>query len=225
MPRAIREAFRVVLVEAQGEVLHQHRPEVRSCAAEKMVEAGVELVLGRKVLALERGVVCLEGGEEIGAEHVLWAGGLRAPRWLEASGLPLSEKGRILVNDRLEVHGQEQVFAVGDAVERVGEESWPRTAYCAVQQGPIAANNVLMDMVGASLDPFEYIHWGDFIRMGERDAILDISGVTLTGALAWTAMRVAHVLLAPTSTKKVALFAEWSNNLLRGSEIGKLPVS
>ena len=225
MPQSVREAFRVVLVEARQEVLHRHGSSVSGYAARRLGEAGVDLVLGQRVAALRQGVAVLESGEELYADHIVWAGGLRAPRWLEGVNLPLSAAGEILVDDDLAVQGLERVFAVGDAVHRVGAEPWPKTAFCAVQQGPIAANNVLMDMVGASLDPFEYIHWGDFIKLGEKDAVLDMGGVTLTGALAWTATRLAHVLLAPTTTKKVALFTEWTNNLLRGSELGRLPVS
>ena len=224
VPDLARKAFRVVLVEPEGEVLPAYSRGLRERARAALLRQGVELILGDKVVSVREGEVGLGNGATIRADHLIWAGGVRPPSWLSGTGLPLNAHGEILVEEDLSVCGLDQVFAVGDSAQRVGGDPWPRTAQRAAQQGPTAANNILMDMVGASLDPFEYTHWGNLIRLGHKDAVFELGRWTLTGSTAWTLVRLAQIALAPTGTKKVALLAEWSNNLMRGREWTRLPL-
>ncbi len=225
LPRAgaqAARAFRVVLVEPRGAALPDFAAPLQARAAGALGRLGVEMIFGDRVEAVSAGEVRLGSGDRIEADHLIWAGGVKAPSWLSGSGLPLTGEGWIEVDDRLcAVDG---VFAIGDAARRRRGEPWPMTAQCAVQQGPVAANNVLMDMVGASLDPFEYAHFGDLIRLGERDGIFQLGGLRLTGPTAWGLIRLAQVMLAPTMTKKMALLGEWMENVVRGHEWTRLPI-
>src|SRR5206468_149723 len=85
----------------------------------------------------------LSGGERIATATVIWAAGIRAAPVAARLGLPTGRSGRLSVAPTLQVPGFPAVFAAGDVALVEGAERLPQVAQVAIQQGALAAENVL----------------------------------------------------------------------------------
>ncbi|MCX9190803.1 oxidoreductase [Carbonactinospora thermoautotrophica] len=129
--------------------------------------AGVELLLGESVAAVEPGAVRLATGVELPADHVVVGIGVRpATGWLAGSGVPLDARGAVVTDEYLRA-GLPGVYAVGDCV------TWPSRRYGvrmhvehwdnALHAPAVAAANLLGDEV--RYDPVPYFWSEQFGRV------------------------------------------------------------
>ncbi len=131
-------------------------PEMGEVLADLHRDHGVRLMLGRKVAgltALDQGAraVLLESGEQVEAEVVVVALGVTPEtRWLENSGLPLSDG--VLCDEHCFAKGTDVVVAAGDIARwdhpvlgtSLRVEHWSN----AVGQAQIAARNLAARLAG-----------------------------------------------------------------------------
>ncbi|MBN1421053.1 MAG: FAD-dependent oxidoreductase, partial [Planctomycetes bacterium] len=143
--------LRVTLVEKAPKVLPPLDPEMAETVHHLLHQHGVELILGRGVAAIrddeDRKCLSLEGGDEIFADLVVLAVGVRPRAELARdAGLEIGDLGGIRVDDRLRT-SDPRIFAVGDAIE-VTDIVTGRPTLCplagpANRQGRIAADNAI----------------------------------------------------------------------------------
>ena len=140
----------VSLVQSGAQLLSSFDIEMANLLAKEMEEHGVKLHFSDRALAFdetgEQIQVHLESGKTLTGDMVILAIGVTPDTaFLRDSGLALTTKGHIIVNDKLETN-LEGVYAVGDAVEVVDFVNGNKTAIPlagpANKQGRIAADNV-----------------------------------------------------------------------------------
>jgi NADH dehydrogenase FAD-containing subunit len=133
----------------------------------------------------------------------------RSPCWLAETGLPLRDDGSIRVEDNLTIPGHHDVFAAGACAARSSGDPWPDTVLTTWQMGDLAADNVRMELVGASHG--HLVPWpiDSVVRLGGNDGRANVLGVPLTGELARTVARMLVAGSIPTVPKKLAVVAEW----------------
>ena len=73
-------------------------------------------------------------------ELLLWATGAEAHVWQRASGLAVSERGFVRIDDQLRSVSHVQVFAVGDCAEWA--QPLPKAGVYAVRMGPVLSRNL-----------------------------------------------------------------------------------
>ena len=114
----------------------RHRwPErsLRLQAFPKRLEARVLQVLKRHRIELQPADAPLPGPS-------LHCTGSRAPSWLQATGLPLDQNGRLLTDHHLQVEGETLIFASGDCAV-IRSDPRPASGVWAVRSArPLAAN-------------------------------------------------------------------------------------
>ena len=89
------------------------------------------------------------------------------------------KRGRILVNEYLEVSEWPGVWALGDcavAPDRETGESHPLTAQHALREGKVAAQNILATIRGHQKKPFLYTMIGRLAPIGKRPGVANILG-------------------------------------------------
>lgn len=205
-----RRHHRVVLIEAQRELLPNFPATARRHARRALERLGVDLHLNTRVTAFDGRDISLADGETLPGEHLIWAGGVEAPGWTRDLGLPLSDEGFVLVEDTLSVPDVEGIFVAGDLAHRRDGLCWPKLAASAAHMGPVAAENVLLDLVGASMRPFDYTHLGHLLRLGRGEGLVLLADERLlTGSLASATAHLARLAQLPTWTKRAALAMEW----------------
>jgi NADH dehydrogenase len=203
----IASALRVVLVEKQHRVLPAMPEELSTLARTHLRDFGMELRLGTAVVDRNANEVELSTGELIAADNFLWCGGIRVPEMIAQAGFEVDAKGRIVIDDTLEVSGHPGVYAVGD-VAGFGDDL-PQTAHVASQQAPVAARNIVAQLSGRAGRRFEYHYHGDMVALGRQNALAYVGETALEGRGARTLYRLVHTAMMPTGVKKAQLLKEW----------------
>lgn len=138
------------IVEAAPHILAPFDDDMVVVAERKLKDNGIKLILNNGVLSfndLENEVeIVLQSGEKITADCVILAVGVTPDTgFLKDSGIELSAKGHILVNNKMETN-IEGVYAGGDAVEVIDFVNGTQTAIPlagpANKQGRIIADNI-----------------------------------------------------------------------------------
>ena len=137
--------------------------------------------------ATPEGIVVAKGEtetEEIIAETVVWAAGVRGNPIIEASEFE-NMRGRVKVRADLRAPGLDDVFVIGDCSLVINEEinrPYPPTAQIAMQQGEMVATNIVR-LIGGRTDlaSFTFDNKGTVCSLGDDDAIGVVFGKKLQG--------------------------------------------
>jgi NADH:ubiquinone reductase (H+-translocating) len=220
---------RILLVEAGPRVLPSF-PETLSTYARRALErAGVEVMVGARVVEVDRSGVRLEDGE-IAAGVVLWAAGVVASPAAAWSGTPADRAGRAVVGPDLAVPGRPEVFVIGDtaAVSSEGRPV-PGIAPAAKQMGRYVSGVISARLAGrAAPPPFRYRHEGDLATIGRRAAVVSVRGVKLTGFTAWLFWSLAHIYFLIGLRNRLIVALNWAFSYLtyqRGARLITEPVA
>ncbi|TFL18661.1 selenide, water dikinase SelD [Jannaschia formosa] len=174
----------VTVIEA-GPGLSGVGPEARRRLRAAMKAYGVALRTEARAIAIAADHVALEEGETIPAAFVTGATGARPHAWLAGSPLP-TEDGFVRVDSRLRVEGRDDLFAVGDCAH-LTHAPRPKAGVYAVRQAPVLHDNLRAALIGmGGLKPYApqkgYLK---LISLGEKKAVAEKAGVTLSGAWLW----------------------------------------
>lgn len=206
------------LFEAGPRLLPDHSEQLAQVAQRTLEELGVRVHLNYVVRAADFESVTLEDGERREMDGVFnCAGRVGIALWGE-QGFAIDEKGRILVDQELRVDQLHGVYAAGDAVAPLPDEPRASNPQVALQQGQLAARNLLADMSGRAKRPFSFEDRGDFVTLGRNNAILELRGLILEGRAAWLANRLYYTALMPRAFQKARLLIDWVARRARVSE-------
>lgn len=112
----LHRGLRVTVVEAAHQVMAPIDPEMAAIVHDALRTAGIDLRLGGEVTEIGAKGVTLASGEEVPADVVVAAIGVRPDTDLaEAAGLEVGERGGIVVDEHHRTSDPE-IYAVGDAV-------------------------------------------------------------------------------------------------------------
>jgi NADH dehydrogenase len=161
---------------------------------------------------------------------VCWTAGVKPAPVVRELGLPLTDAGRIDVDETMRVRGHHNVWAIGDAAAvpdpaANGERACPPTAQHALRQGRLVADNVAAVLGNGQVKPFRYKTQGVFADLGRHKAVAVMRGIKLRGFPAWWAARTYHLLAMPGVGRRVRLVVDWTVGLFFGrtdAELGQL---
>ena len=212
------DGVRIFIIEAGQEILGELDPALRRAASMELATRGIKVITGVRATEVTTDRVKLDDGREIRTENVVWTAGIRPNAKLEDLELPLTERDGVVVDEHLRVPGRPGVWAIGDsaAIPQGDGRLAPPTAQAAVQEGRVAARNVLaaIDRREDRLEEFEYRPLGQLVELGSRFAVNEVMGVRFSGftaALFWRAVYLSK-LESPQNRARVA--ADWILGLL-----------
>jgi NADH dehydrogenase len=226
IPSLARTDQRWVMVEAGPQILPELEPDLASYAAERLRGRGIEIRTSTRLDRIEDGVVHLSGGEAFAAETLVWTAGVRAAPLAVASGFPVDEQGRVVVDRTLRVEGVESAWAAGDVAavpdEHASRGISPPTAQHALRQAKVLADNVAASLEGRSLRPFRYENKGMLCSLGHYRGVANPLGIKLRGFPAWFLHRTYHLFYMPTFARKARIALDWTVALLFPRDIAQL---
>jgi NADH dehydrogenase len=201
---------RVLLVEGSERVLQSFPTELSDAAKHQLERLGVEVVLGRRVEAIDAEGVRI-GEERIAARTVLWGAGVRASPLLTTLDVPLDRAGRVPVRDDLSIDGDDRVFVIGDAAAiAVDGKPVPGVAPAAMQMGRHAGENVLRFLRSEPRRAFRYVDKGSLATIGRRSAVADFGRFRCTGFLAWFLWLAIHIVFLIGFRSRFVVLFEWA---------------
>ena len=197
---------KVVLVEASTEILTGFPQKLAGFAKEKLVERGIDVILdagvtsfnGKEVLlksnsnsdkvllsdsSQQKGHAELVEINSISSRTLVWTAGI-TPTDLIKESLFNTYKGRIKVNEFLQVIEFPEVFAIGDCSTFDPEltmKKFPPTAQLAEAHAKVAASNLKELLKGGTLSKFDYSWKGQSAIIGKRTGIASFFGIIIAG--------------------------------------------
>jgi NADH:ubiquinone reductase (H+-translocating) len=205
---------RVVLVEATDRVLAAFPESLQQEALRRLNRMGVEVKLNTAVANVDGTHVHFKDGSTIEASTVVWAAGVRAAHLADRIGVKQARSARVPIEPTLNLTDHPEVFVIGDMayLEGYGEKkaAYPMIAPVAIQQGKLAAQNLLNRMRGKPQKAFKYFDKGNMATIGRRAAVLDSFGIRLTGVLAWVGWLFVHLMFLVGFRNRVIVFINWA---------------
>ncbi len=210
---------RIVLIEAEIQVLGSFSSESSNEAARALQSLGVEVMLATRIVGVDAQGVTFANASGIGtvaAATVLWGAGVRASPLgaavAEAVGQPLARGGRVSVSDCCTVPEHPEIFVLGDLAEcTIAERTLPGVAQVAIQQGRYAARVILARAAGKRLPgPFRYQDRGSMATIGRRLAVADIGRWRLRGRVAWIAWLGLHLVKIMQWQNRLLVLVQWT---------------
>ena len=223
-PNLTEEMIRVVLVEHGPALLPELDGTLGGYAQEKLSRRGVEIRLDTAVTSMSERGVALSDGTFINTRTLIWTAGT-APNPLLAGLACPKEKGKLIVDENLEIPGRPGVWAVGDCAaicDRQSGKLYPPTAQHALRQGKIVAHNVIATVRGAVKRPFVFSTIGQLAAIGRRTGVANILGVNFSGFIAWWMWRTIYLSKLPRLEKKVRVALGWSLDLFFSKDLVQL---
>jgi NADH:ubiquinone reductase (H+-translocating) len=200
---------RVILLEGSDRVLPPYAPELSAKAQQQLERLGVEVRTGQRVTEIDAEGVDV-GGERILTRTVLWAAGVMGAGFGRALQVPLDRAGRILIQEDLTVPQHPNVFAIGDGACLMQDgKPVPGVAPAAMQEGLHCAKNIRRALQGESLRPFRYRDKGSLSTIGRSAAVADFGSLRLSGAAAWFAWLLLHLMFLVGFRNRVLVLFQW----------------
>jgi NADH dehydrogenase len=212
---------RWVLVDAAPKILAEIPSRLGDYAARELAGRGVELNTSTTLESLDAHEAVLSSGERIPTATLVWTAGVKANPLLGELGLPLDERGRVVVDGTLRVDGREHVWSLGDCA-RVPNAATPGrfdppTCQHALRQARRLAKNLLGDV-----QPYRYRMLGQVATLGRYKGIADILGLRLSGFPGWFVTRSYHLYQLPLLTRKLRVVTDWTVALVFRRDVVEL---
>lgn len=142
----IHRGVNTSVVEAANQVLAPLDPEMASLVAKEMKSQGVNLHLGTSAVEISDKSVVLANGEELSADLVILAIGVRPDISLaKAAGLRIGARNGISV-DRSNLTSDKNIYAIGDVAEKIdsldGSATLVPLANIANRHGRVVADHI-----------------------------------------------------------------------------------
>ncbi len=209
------EDVTLMLVERGTRIMPGIAEDLAAYAQKCLVKSGIEVRLQTSIINATDEGADLEDGAHIPTKTLVWTAGV-GPNPLLAELPCLKEKGRVVADENLELPDYPGVWAVGDSAYAHDPKTgrpYPPTAQYAVKQGKMAAENIAAAINGRPGKPFVFSSIGQFVPLGRRTAIAEISGFKFRGFLAWWLWRTIYLNKLPKLERKIRVALDWTLDL------------
>jgi NADH dehydrogenase len=210
-----------VLVDAAPKILPEIPRKLGEYASRRLERRGIEIHVGTTLESYDGTEAVLANGMRIAARTLVWTAGVRASPLLSELGVPLDERGRVLVDETMRVEGSDSVWALGDctAVKNVKTPGVvdPPTCQHALRQ----ARRLAMNLTGEP-KPYGYRMLGQVATLGRFKGIAEVPGLHLWGFPGWFVTRTYHLYQLPLLSRKLRVVVDWTTALFFRRDIVEL---
>jgi NADH:ubiquinone reductase (H+-translocating) len=214
-PRARLHGMRWILVEATDRVLPEIDVRLAEYAVRELRGRGIEIRLGTTIEAVEADSATLSTGETVPTRTMVWTAGVSPHPSLARLSVPLDDRGRVEVDDRLAVRGMQGVWAIGDcaAVPDPKRGISPPAAQYAIRQAKVVADNLGAELGIGEARRWRYSSRTAFVNLGRYKAVGRLGRFTFSGFLAWWMARTYHLIQIPGAFRKLRAVIDWTVSL------------
>jgi NADH dehydrogenase len=210
-----------VLVDAAPRILPEIPHGLGNYAARELQRRGVDIRVETTLYSVEPHAAVLSDGDRVLTSTVVWTAGVRANPLNDQLGMPVDERGRIVVGPTLQVEAVPHVWALGDGA-RVPNAATPAdfdppTCQHALRQARRLAKNL-----AGEAKPYRYRMLGQAATLGRYKGIAQVPGARLRGFPGWFVTRTYHLYQLPLLTRKLRVVADWTTALFFRRDIAEL---
>lgn len=151
----------ITLVDSEPHILPGvQRPAIRESVARQLVDMGVVIRTGQRVVRAEHRRVVLADDTVLDADLALWAAGIKAPDVLgRLDGLETNRDNQLVVRPNAQTTNDPRIFAIGDccACPQADGSIAPPRGQVARQMGHMVVRNVC-DLLAGRQPRREYVY-------------------------------------------------------------------
>jgi NADH dehydrogenase len=201
--------------------------EKSSLAAEKFLnKLGVTIWKNVRVTNYDGRTVTTNTDLTFETATVIWTAGVQGAAIPGLNSAALVERvERIRVNSFNQVHGYQNIFAIGDIAVMETEyfpQGHPMMAQPAMQQGKLLGENIINLLQNKPMKAFEYNDKGSMATIGRNLAVVDLPQYHFSGVFAWFVWMVVHLFSLIGFKNKAVVFLNWVYNYIRFDREGRL---
>lgn len=173
------DAIELICIDAAPTLLPMFPAELTAYGVKKLTDQGATILTGKGIKEVKDGAVVYEDNaethetKELTAGTIIWTTGVSGSHVIKDSGYE-ARRNRVSVTPELQDPDNDHIYVVGDVSAVMDDESgrpWPTTAQISLVMGHTAAENILADMRGETLEQFSYKTQGTVCSLGNTDAI------------------------------------------------------
>ena len=142
---------------------------------------------GVQVVQANDSALITKDGEEVEADLMVWAAGVKGADFLRQLGLEVTSRNQIVVKPTLQTVTDQDIFAIGDCCAFTPEEGGPQIpprAQAAHQMADTVFNNIRLRERGKKLETFVYKDNGSLISLSRFTTVGSLMGNLVGGAMA-----------------------------------------
>ncbi len=235
-PKIKRNEIKVLVLEALPNILPGFSEKLAKFAHNLLTKHGIEIKLKTAVTSFDGYEIKMKKIEEkpdpekeieieaVQTRTMIWTAGVTPVNTIKRSMFK-TERGKIIVNDFLEVSEFPGVFAIGDCalfIDPSTERPFAPTAQLAEAQAKIAAYNLHALIKHQDLKKFEYQSRGQMAIIGKRNGVASIFGMNISGIWAWALWRNVYLSKIPRWDKRLRVLLDWTIDLFFDRDISRL---
>ncbi|MEV0196321.1 FAD-dependent oxidoreductase [Nonomuraea sp. NPDC050691] len=168
-----RPGLSVALI-ARGELGARLSDGARSHLRQACDRLGITVLEHTSVEAVEAMRVLCADGTALTSEATVWTAGFAVNPIAAASGLEVTQNGRIIVDDTMRSISHPNVYAAGDSAHAIGDNGRPLPMSCASAgaTGRQATDAIVGRLTGGKIAKSKLDYPGNHISLGRKDGIL-----------------------------------------------------
>ncbi len=232
-----KDDLKVVVIEALPMILPGFNEKLAEFAKQKLIERGIDIKLQTAITSFDGNEVTTKSIDQnqkdpvdeskvdsIRTKTLIWTAGVTPVNTIKRSMLK-TDRGKVIINEYLEVQDFPGVFAIGDCALFLNPETkrpFPPTAQIAEAQAKTAAKNLIALIKNSKKEKFEYHSKGQMAIIGKRSGIATFLGMNISGFWAWLIWRNVYLSKIPTLDKQIRVFLDWTIDLFFDRDISRL---
>ena len=229
-PSIPTKEIEVIVLEALPSILPGFNQKLAEFAKKKMEGRGIEFRLQTAVTSFDGNQIKVKQLDKETTEHTIdaktmvWTAGVSTTNTIKRS-IFKTQKGRIVVDNNLEVPEFPGVFAIGDCVwfvDYTTKKPLPPTAQIAISQAKTVAKNLGALIKGTKKEEFVFRSRGQMATIGKRTGIASIFGMNVSGLWAWIIWRNVYLSKIPMWDKKIRVLLDWIIDFFFGRDTSRL---
>lgn len=193
-----RKDVEIAVVEAGEHILPSISSGMRAVALARLARLHVRVHTRTRVALVKASSVTFADGTTHDADVLIWSAGVQPSPVAEDLGVPLTDRGSIIVDTTLAVPSAPGVFALGDAAAVLDTETGrpaPLLAQAAVEQARTVAENVRRFLSGESPRRLpSHERWTTIIPLGGAFAVTEIHGLIFKGWLGYVSRKCVDLV-------------------------------
>ncbi|MBE0364175.1 NADH dehydrogenase [Pseudoalteromonas ulvae UL12] len=169
----------ISLIEAGPRILPALSERIALSAKRELSQLGVHITENTQVKAATSKGFIIQDEQQIDADIMVWAAGVKAPDFIKELGLfELTRNNQIKVNDFLQSTADDAIFVIGDccAFTQADGSLVPPRAQSAHQMAKTVKANLIACVKGRELQPFRYQDHGSLVNLSRFSTVGSLMG-------------------------------------------------
>ncbi len=184
-----KKAYQISLFEQAPKILPMVSDEEREVVVKRLTELGIIIMANSQIEEINGQSLRMKDGHVLHGSAIIWTAGVMPNTFLKSiSDLPLTEKGKVKVDQYLRVLGFDSIYAAGDIIDFIDpitQKQIPAMAFNAIEQAKLIVKNIYLSSQERKLKPYQPKPGSWIAPIGGKWALAHTGLLDLKGLPGW----------------------------------------